>query len=56
MNVAIIYIYSNSFQKVDEEEYGGMTEIIKEGLMTSFSSFMVCFVIITVDICASMEV
>ena len=41
MNVAIVYIYSNSFQKVDEEEYGGMSEILKEGLMTSFSSFLV---------------
>jgi hypothetical protein len=26
---------------VDEEEYGGMSEILKEGLMTSFSSFLV---------------
>ena len=42
MNVAIVYIYSTSFQKVDEEEYGGMSEILKEGLMTSFSSFLVC--------------
>ena len=41
VNVAIVYIYSNSFQKVDEEEYGGMSEILKEGLMTSFSSFLV---------------
>ena len=29
------------FQKVDEEEYGGISEILKEGLMTSFSSFLV---------------
>lgn len=41
VNVAIVYIYSSSFQKVDEEEYGGIGEILKEGLMTSFSSFMV---------------
>ncbi|KAK7491399.1 hypothetical protein BaRGS_00017377, partial [Batillaria attramentaria] len=40
VNVAIVYMYSSSFQKVDEEEYGGMGEILKEGLMTSFSSFL----------------
>lgn len=46
VNVALIYIYYSSFQKVDEEEYGGATEIIKEGLMTSFSSFVVCWIIL----------
>jgi len=46
VNVALIYIYYSSFQKVDEEEYGGATEIIKEGLMTSFSSFLVCWIIL----------
>jgi len=45
VNIAIVYIYYNSFQKIDEEEYGGATEIIKEGLMTSFSSFLVCWII-----------
>lgn len=46
VNVAIVYIYSNSFQKVDEEEYGGISEILKEGLMTSFSSFLVSWIIL----------
>lgn len=46
VNVAIIYIYNNSFQKVDEEDYGGMSEILKEGLMTSFSSFLVSWIIL----------
>uniref|UniRef100_A0A0B6ZR01 Rab5-interacting protein n=1 Tax=Arion vulgaris TaxID=1028688 RepID=A0A0B6ZR01_9EUPU len=46
VNVAIVYIYYNSFQKVEEEEYGGATEILKEGLMTSFSSFMVAWIIL----------
>jgi hypothetical protein len=36
-----VYLYFTSFQKVDEEEYGGMTEILKEGLMTSFATFLV---------------
>ncbi|XP_005102636.1 respirasome Complex Assembly Factor 1 [Aplysia californica] len=46
VNVAVVYIYYNTFQKVDEEEYGGATEILKEGLMTSFSSFLVAWIIL----------
>ncbi|XP_071092043.1 GEL complex subunit OPTI-like [Haliotis cracherodii] len=46
INVAIVYIYYNSFQRVDEEEYGGASEILKEGLMTSFSSFLVSWIIL----------
>lgn len=41
MNAAVIYIYVNNFQNVDEEEYGGMWEITKEGFMTSFAGFLV---------------
>ena len=43
VNVLITYLYMSMFQKVDEEEYGGISEILKEGLMTSFSSFLVSF-------------
>ena len=46
VNVLITYLYLSTFQKVDEEEYGGLTEILKEGLMTSFSSFLVSTVMI----------
>lgn len=46
VNTLIIYLYFNSFQRVDEEEYGGMSELLKEGLMTSFSSFMVSWIIL----------
>ncbi|BFZ19260.1 hypothetical protein BsWGS_22299 [Bradybaena similaris] len=46
VNVAIVYIYYNSFQKAEEEEYGGAIEILKEGLMTSFSSFLVAWIIL----------
>ncbi|BFZ12953.1 hypothetical protein BsWGS_15992 [Bradybaena similaris] len=46
VNVAIVYMYYNSFQKVDEETYGGTLEILKEGLMTSFSSFLVAWIIL----------
>ncbi|XP_064599304.1 GEL complex subunit OPTI-like [Liolophura sinensis] len=46
VNSAIIYFYYSSFQKVDEEEYGGATEILKEGLMTSFSAFLVSWIML----------
>ncbi|KAH3768524.1 respirasome Complex Assembly Factor 1-like [Dreissena polymorpha] len=46
VNVLITYIYFTSFQKVDEEEYGGISEILKEGLMTSFSSFVVMWILL----------
>lgn len=45
VNVFITYLYFTSFQKVDEEEYGGLSEILKEGLMTSFSSFLVLWIL-----------
>ncbi|XP_058460207.1 GEL complex subunit OPTI [Malaya genurostris] len=45
MNCAIIYFYCTSFQSIDEESYGGMWEIIKEGFMTSFACFLVTWII-----------
>ncbi|ELT88847.1 hypothetical protein CAPTEDRAFT_99150, partial [Capitella teleta] len=45
-NALVVYVYMNSFQKVDEEEYGGMMEILKEGLMTSFATFLVAWIIL----------
>lgn len=47
VNAAVIYIYVSSFQNVDEEEYGGMWEITKEGFMTSFAGFLVSNIIIS---------
>lgn len=46
VNMAVIYIYFSIFQKVDEEDYGGISEIFKEGLMTSFATFIVAWIII----------
>ncbi|CAG0878635.1 unnamed protein product, partial [Darwinula stevensoni] len=40
-NVAVVYVYSTSFQKEDEENYGGFWELSKEGLMASFTGFLV---------------
>ncbi|XP_041376278.1 respirasome Complex Assembly Factor 1-like [Gigantopelta aegis] len=45
INVVVVYLYYSSFHKIDEEEYGGISEILKEGLMTSFSSFLVAWII-----------
>ena len=42
-NLFLIYLYTNSFQNVDDEEYGGMTEIFKEGMLSSFATFLVWF-------------
>ena len=41
VNAGIIYMYCTSFQKIDEEEYGGAWELTKEGFMTSFAGFLV---------------
>lgn len=34
-----------NFQGVDEETYGGIWELIKEGFMTSFAGFLVAWII-----------
>lgn len=41
LNVLSLYSYTTAFQKVDDEEFGGTWELIKEGFMTSFASFLV---------------
>jgi len=46
VNMALVYVYFSSFQRVDEEEYGGISEILKEGLMTSFATFFVTWIIL----------
>ncbi|XP_063363492.1 GEL complex subunit OPTI [Cydia amplana] len=45
VNAAVIYFYVSNFQSIDEEEYGGMWEITKEGFMTSFAGFLVTWII-----------
>lgn len=39
----LVYLYTTSYQNVDDEEYGGMGEILKEGMMSSFATFMVSY-------------
>ncbi|XP_063535285.1 GEL complex subunit OPTI [Cydia strobilella] len=45
VNAAVIYFYASNFQNIDEEEYGGLWEITKEGFMTSFAGFLVTWII-----------
>ncbi|XP_026884067.2 uncharacterized protein RAB5IF isoform X1 [Electrophorus electricus] len=45
INAGVLYVYFSSFQQVDEEEYGGMWELTKEGFMTSFALFLVVWII-----------
>ena len=40
------YAYAVRFQGVDEEEFGGSWELLKEGFMTSFAGFLVTWIII----------
>ncbi|KAM7543198.1 hypothetical protein Aperf_G00000004583 [Anoplocephala perfoliata] len=46
INCCVVYFYSSTFQTVDEEDYGGYGEILKEGLMTCFATFLVVWIVI----------
>ena len=46
LNAGILYIYFSGYQSIDEEEYGGVWELTKEGFMTSMASFLVIWIIV----------
>ncbi|XP_050724848.1 respirasome Complex Assembly Factor 1-like [Eriocheir sinensis] len=46
INAALVYFYASSFQGIDEEEFGGMWELTKEGFVTSFAGFLVMWIIL----------
>ncbi|XP_040567177.1 GEL complex subunit OPTI [Lepeophtheirus salmonis] len=46
LNFGIVYFYFAGFQGIDEEEYGGVWELTKEGFATSFAGFLVVWIII----------
>jgi len=46
INAGLLYLYFSGFQSVDEEEYGGVWELTKEGFVTSFASFLVMWIIV----------
>ncbi|CAG0917184.1 unnamed protein product [Notodromas monacha] len=41
LNAAIVYAYYSMFQSVEDEDYGGPWEMVKEGFMTSFAGFLI---------------
>ncbi|XP_013410829.1 uncharacterized protein C20orf24 homolog [Lingula anatina] len=41
----VTYFFYNTYHKVDDDKFGGPSEILKEGLMTSFASFLVLWII-----------
>lgn len=41
VNAGVTYLYFSNFQQIDEEEFGGVWELTKEGFMTSFAGFLV---------------
>lgn len=45
INCLFVYLYAVMFQCVDDEEYGGYGEIVKEGLLTAFATFLVVWVV-----------
>ncbi|XP_033114529.1 uncharacterized protein RAB5IF homolog [Anneissia japonica] len=46
INAGILYIYFMSFQKIDDEDFGGAWELTKEGFMTSFALFLIVWIIV----------
>ncbi|CAK9797043.1 Respirasome Complex Assembly Factor 1 [Anthophora quadrimaculata] len=46
VNAGVTYLYFSNFQQIDEEEFGGMWELIKEGFVTSIAGFLVTWIII----------
>lgn len=46
INAGLLYLYFTGYQSVDEEEYGGVWELTKEGFVTSFASFLVMWIIV----------
>ncbi|XP_071957614.1 GEL complex subunit OPTI-like [Antedon mediterranea] len=46
INAGILYVYFMGFQKIDDEEFGGVWELTKEGFMTSFALFLIVWIIV----------
>jgi len=42
----VVYAYALNYQAVDEDDFGGVWEIVKEGFMGSFASFLVIWILI----------
>ena len=45
INVGVVYPYFSNYLQMDEEKYHGTWELTEEGFMTSFTLFMVTWII-----------
>nr|CAB3265380.1 uncharacterized protein C20orf24 homolog [Phallusia mammillata] len=45
ITTVLLSLYVTEYQKQDIEEYGGFTELAKEGFMSAFASFLVAWII-----------
>eukprot|EP00118_Oscarella_pearsei_P007608 m.37851 g.37851 ORF g.37851 m.37851 type:complete len:125 (+) comp32454_c0_seq1:131-505(+) len=45
LNAGIVYLYCTTYQSIDEEAFGGVLELLKEGLFTSFAMFLVLWIL-----------
>ena len=41
MNAGVVYGYFAFYQRVEDEEFGGVWELLKEGFVTSYALFLV---------------
>ena len=46
VSAGAVYSYFALYQGVEEEDYGGAWELLKEGFMTSFAVFLVSLLLI----------
>lgn len=46
ITTAIVHVYVTSYQRQDDERFGGFWELAKEGFGSSFATFLVCWILI----------
>jgi len=44
INCAIVFLYVSRQSKIDEDEFGGIQELVKEGLFTAFAVFLISWI------------
>lgn len=45
VNFGVIFLWYDKYQDIDDEEYGGRFELMKEGLPSSISLFLICWIL-----------
>jgi len=46
INCALVYIYVSRQTKIDEDDFGGIQELVKEGLFTAFAVFLISWIMV----------